>query len=209
MLMRQAAFFKLGLFQSNQSGFRLRWAPLGLALILSGLIGLATRAEAAETVVLRYGIFRGSVPVADLNQFAETGEAKGRIRRYLRLADQQPEQFQRILTETAATNPKRLELFLASPAGDLVLDELGRYIYAPDSDNRQNLRTAIAASAVDQQLSLLEVLQNYPTEKVHINVRRAVSTYQRFAQVQSDIDSALGDGTVDRLRELLQIGLPQ
>lgn len=205
MQMRQAVFVKPGLVKPGWLG----WASLGFTVILSSLMGLATGAKAAETVVLRYGIFRGSVPVADLNEFAETGEATGRIRRYLRLADQEPQQFQQILTETATVSPNRLDFFLASPAGDLVLDELSRYIYAPDSDSRKDLRSAITASAVDQQLSLLEVLQNYPTEKVHINVRRAISTYQRFAQVQSDVDSALGDGAVDRLRDLLQIGLPR
>jgi hypothetical protein len=202
MRMRPVIFLKPTWFRRAELGVM----TLGFATLLS-LFGL--EAKASETVVLRYGIFRGSVPVADLNEFAETGEAKGRIKRYLRLANQEPEQFQRILTETAPTDPKRLNWFLASPAGDLVLDELGRYIYAPDSDSRADLRAAITASAVDQRLSLLEVLQNYPTDKVHINVRRAVSTYQRFAQVQSDLNSVLGEEAVDRLRELLQIGLPQ
>jgi hypothetical protein len=174
---------------------------LSLALYL-----LAPSAEAAQTVVLRYGIFRGSVPVSDLEEFAETGEARGKLKRYLNLANQEPEQFRQILTDEAAIEPDRLDFFLDSPAGDLLMGELSEYIYTSRRNDPEALRTAITTSTEnDRRVSFLEVLQNYPTEKVYINVRKAISTYQEFAKIQEDLNPVL-EG---RLEEILQdINIP-
>lgn len=181
-----------------------RLAALSITLTagLSLALNLASPAEAAETVVLRYGIFRGSVPVSDLEKFAETGEARGKLKRYLNLANQEPEQFRQILTDEAAIDPGRLDFFLGSPAGDLLMDELSGYIYTSRRNDPEALRTAIATSADDRRVSFLEVLQNYPTEKVYINVRKAISTYQEFAKIQEDISPVLEGGLGEILREI-------
>lgn len=155
------------------------------AIALAGLVSLP-RAEAAETVVLKYGLFRGSVPVQDLTKFAETGETSGRLRRYLRLANQEPEQFRQYLTESANLDAKTLDLLLNSPAGDVLLNEFSEYIYIPNSrDDQDALKTALTSSVeTDGQLDLIEVLQNYPRKKVYINVNHVISTYRQFASIQ-------------------------
>jgi Alpha/beta hydrolase of unknown function (DUF1400) len=178
-----------------------RAALVGLASLL--LLVTAAPVRAAETVVLRYGIFRGSVPVADLTEFAETGETSRQLRRYLRLADQEPEEFRQILTETVATDARNFDRLITSPAGDALLNELSDYLYSPRQDDQEALKTALTTSAEDDnQISLLEVLQNYPTEAVHVNVRRAIATYERFAAVQQRVDRVLDSGVGDLLQDL-------
>lgn len=179
---------------------------LGLAMLATGLVGaiLPASASAAETVVLRYGIFRGSLPMADLSEFAETGEQSDRLKRYLRLADQEPADLQRILNSPIPTEPSSFNLLMASPAGDALLGELSRYIYNSKDNDRAALREAIDSSvAADQQISLIDLLQNYPTEKVYINVRRAISTYQQIASLQERVDGVMGSGIGELLNQVI------
>jgi hypothetical protein len=58
------------------------FSSVALAVFLVSAISPAA-ASAAETVVLRYGIFRGSLPMADLTEFAATGTESARLKRYL------------------------------------------------------------------------------------------------------------------------------
>lgn len=181
-------------------GHRLRLALTGL-VTLGTVITIALPTPAAETVVLRYGIFRGSLPVSDLNEFVETGETSRRLRRYLRLADLEEEQFRQILTEEVSTSPRTLKLLLGSPAGDVLLQEVSEYLYVPNRrDDQDKLRTALTTSAADSQISLIEVLQNYPSDRVYINVNRVVSTYQQFASIQERFGGILNG----RLGEIIE-----
>lgn len=176
--------------------------------ILAGItlfeLMVASSAQAAETVVLRYGFFRGSIPMADLNEFAETGETSGRLRRYLRRANQEPEQFRQFLTEDVATNSTVLDRVLDSSAGDVLLGELSEYIYSPERrDDRATLKSAFTiASTNDKRVSFVELLDKYPTDEVHINVRRVISTYRQFAAIQEQVGGVLEGGLGEILQEV-------
>jgi hypothetical protein len=177
---------------------------LTVGVAIGVTLTLAPSVQAAETVVLRYGIFRRSLPVADLTNLVETGETSSKLRRYLRLADLEPEQFRQTLSEGVTTNPNTLKLLLRSPAGDVLLDEFSEYMYVPNRrDDQELLRSALAASAEDNdQISLIEVLQNYPSDKVYINVNRVVSTYRQFASIQERFGEVLDGGLGEVLEGL-------
>lgn len=180
---------------------------LPVVMVLGGwlllLIGLAAPTPAAEKIVLRYGIFRRSVPVSDLTEFAETGEPSRRLNRYLRMADEDPERFRQFLTEETPADPKTMDRLLASPAGDVLLDKLSEYLYTPEQDDREALRIALTTAAEnDSKISFLEVLQTYPAEEAHINVRRAIDTYRQIAAVQQRVEGVLGGGLEEVLREI-------
>lgn len=161
-------------------------------------------AEAAETVILRYGIFRGSIPMADLTEFAETGETTRRLRRYFNRANQDPEKFRQFLTEEVATDPRTLNRVLESPAGDVLLDEMTQYIHSPERrDDRATLKSALTLAANnDNHLSFVELLEEYPTEEVHINVRRVAATYRQFAAIQERVGGVLEGDLGEILREV-------
>lgn len=167
-------------------------------------LALTPAVKAAETVVLRYGIFRGSVPVQDLTDFAETGETSGRLRRYLRLAKQEPEDLRQFLTKEVQAEPKTLDRLLNSPAGEVILNEFSDYMYTTSTrDDQGAMRTALTRSAEDDnQLSFVELLQDYPAEEVHINVRRVISTYNQFASIQERISGVLEGGLDEVLQEI-------
>lgn len=162
-----------------------RWFGLGAAVALLSLLG-ATSTPAADRVVLEYGFLSGAIAVEDLENLAETGETSLELKAYLLLANQQPETLREILTQEVAVNGKLLEGILSTSPGEIMLDRVGEVLHTPDrEDNRQALRSAIVDSALpDGNITLLEILQNYPTDELHING-------DRVGELVATIDNAI------------------
>ncbi len=150
-------------------------------------------AVAADRVVFKYKILRESVSVAELTTFAETGQASTDLQTYFRLSGQKPETVRQTLTKPMRVNPVLLDRVLNSPLGNTVLDPLGQAIQTPKGGaERQALRGAMAVSASDGQLTILEILQNYPTQEVIVDGDRIEGAYRRLNEF------------VDRLRNPLE-----
>jgi hypothetical protein len=165
----------------------------------------ATGAIAAERVILKYSIFRQSVSVDELTTLAETGETSRSLQRYLRLAGKQPEEVRQTLTQEAEVNVILVDRALNNPVGDRVLDEIGGAIYPPSGEaNREAMRSALVLSASDDnRISLIEVIQNYPTEEVVVDGDRLVATYNQIQSIQERFGGIVErglDGVLDRIR---------
>ena len=126
------------------------------------------RSRTAEQVVFAFGPFRRSFSIADLTTFAETGNMPRGWRFYLKLAKAQPEDLRTVLTSEIAVKLKTLDKHLNSLPGEYALFQLGQIIHTPSRRaNIQAMRSAlILAAADDDQVTLLEVLQNYPTPQL-------------------------------------------
>lgn len=164
---------------------------LVIALFGGGLmLGMADGVRAADTVLLRYRAFGRAVPVADLATLATTGEAPESLDGLLKMAGQDPAALQDLLTREASVNPTLLDRTLNSWPGEWALDQLGEAIHPPSGEaSRQALRAAIVLSAADdQQLSLLEVLEKYPTPQVVVEGDRIESAYRRLVNVLNPLD---------------------
>ncbi|PIG93530.1 alpha/beta hydrolase [Gloeocapsopsis sp. IPPAS B-1203] len=188
---------------------RLRFLHLAAAVVASTGIFFSSHgifeipvANAAERVVLRYRIFRQSVSVAELSRFAETGELSRSLRSNLARAGQDPATVRRYLTEPVTVNPIFLDRLLNSPVGNALLDEISQVIYTPSRRaDRQALRAALVLSARDGQVSLIEVLQNYPTREVQVDGDRLEVAYRQLRRLSGNIQDILNRG--GRVRDLL------
>ena len=193
---------------------------LGLGAIAIALLPL-TAAQGAEKVRLHYSIFSVTVDVDDLEKLSETGETNPTLEMYLNLGGQSPASARQLLNRPFNVNATLLDAALAGPWGDTVL---GRFSHAispsqdPSSYREQGLRgddrqwairalrdAATTSVKDDNQLTLLEFIQNYPSEIMHVRVeriqeiQREAETVQRQAtQVQNEVES-MGD----RLRQTL------
>lgn len=169
------------------------------------LMGSSTIAIAAERVVLQYGILQGSIPVSDLTTLAETGEAPRTLRAYLRRARQNPDHVRDILTREIAVNPRLLNRLLVSPVGNVVLDQVGMAIHTPSrQSSREAARsTLLLSTADDGRFSLLELIQNYPTQEVYVDGDRLLTTYNQIQTLQERIGGSWQD-LQERLGDLLQ-----
>lgn len=150
-------------------------------------------AIAAETVVLKYNILRETFAVSELRALADTGEPSPKLKTYLRLANQNPAKVQETLNEPIEAKATTLDKNLNNPIGEVVLDEVGQYIHTPSRRaNREAMRSALIASATpDDNVRLIEVLENYPTDEVHVDGDRLVATYRRLRDLQGGLRNLL------------------
>jgi hypothetical protein len=177
---------------------------VGAGMALAGTLLNPSAAIASERVVLKYSIFQRSLPVQDLTELAETGEASPRLARYLRMAHQDPEKVRQVLTEAISVNPTTLDQALNNPAGALLLDRLSQYVHTPSHEtDRAALRSALVSSASnDNQISLIEVMQNYPTRSIEVNGNRLVESYRNIQTVQGQVENFLGRPLGELLEEI-------
>jgi hypothetical protein len=158
---------------------------LGASLI-SGWLLLSQSAIAAERVVMRYGPFERSASVEELARFVETGETTRQLRAYFRMSGQDPEQFRQLLGREFEVDVVTLDRVLNNIVGDVVLDQIGNFVHTPSGEtNREAMRSALVLSASDGgKVSLIEVMQNYPTREVHINGNQVLSAYRQIESIQ-------------------------
>lgn len=174
----------------------LRYGVLGMAIAL--LLPLSP-AWAAESVLLKFLIFRESISVSELSTFAETGELSPTLNAYMAMSKQDPQNVQAILTQSVPVNLIMMDRVLNTPVGDIILDRLSEAIHTPSNQaNRQALRSALVLSASgDNQITLMEVIENYPTSEVHVEGDRLLEAYSQLSRLSG------------RLQDILKIlGLP-
>jgi hypothetical protein len=125
------------------------------------------------------------VSVPELSTFAQTGELSTKLQFYLKLARREPDQLRRTLTQEIKVNPILLSRVLNSPIGEVMLDQASQVIHTPTNRaDRESLRGAIVSSALpDSQITLIEILENYPTPDVHVEGDRIVEVVQKISQV--------------------------
>ncbi|PSN80856.1 hypothetical protein C8B47_04350 [filamentous cyanobacterium CCP4] len=155
-----------------------------IALASLGLITLAiSPGLAAERVRLNYRGFSRTVPVVLLELLANTGEATGVLGGLLNQAGQNPGELRSLLTRPLAADAVILDRSLNSRPGEWVLDYVGQSIHTGAGvADRQALRSALVLSASDdQQITLLELLQNSPTEEVVLEGDNIQAAYNRLA----------------------------
>ncbi len=174
------------------SSFLRRGLPLTVALAIALSSGSAF---AAEQVVLKYRIFRSSISVKELTNFAQTGELSTSLRVNLALAKQNPKAIRQYLTQPVAVNIRLLDRVLNSPVGNVVLDQISEAIHTPSrTADRQALRAALILSASRDYpdssgqnsrntISLIEIIQNYPTSEVEVEGEVLERAYRQLSQL--------------------------
>ena len=174
-----------GKMKSIGSGL-LKTTPNGLnCLVLTGLLtalyGLLP-VWAAERVLLKYRGFSRTVAVADLATLAASGEAPENLASLLEASGQQPEQLRSLLTNSLSASPVVLDKALNSRPGEWMLAQLGTAIHPVTGEaSQQALRAAIILSAADDNtLTLLEILENYPTPEVVLEGDQIQRAYNRL-----------------------------
>ena len=171
------------------STMRLKLSWLRYQLLLSAIATIllfTPRALAAEQVVLKYKIFRASLSVRELTIFTETGELSSSLEAYLDMGKQNPTNVRRTLISPVNVDLIFLDRLLNSSVGNILLDRVSLAVHTPSNRaNRQALRAALVLSASDDgQLTLMEIIQKYPTREVHVEgdrLLKAYNTLQRLA----------------------------
>jgi Alpha/beta hydrolase of unknown function (DUF1400) len=188
---------------AGEKMFNKKLLQIGLWGAISTAIALALphpAALAAENVVLRYGIFERSVSVADLTNFAETGKRSRDLRAYIRASKQDPAKIRQTLTDKVDVNVTTVDRILNSPVGDVALNQLSQYIYTSSrTADKEALRAAIVLSASeDNNISIMEIVQNYPTQEMYLDGERLSETYAQISVLRGGLDNL-----IERIRGIL------
>lgn len=156
-------------------------------------LGMAKPVAAAEQFVLTYGPFARSISISDLQTLADTGTAPPSLQPYLRLAKVSPEAMRTVLTRDLGVSLGFLDKSLNSLPGEFALFHLGKLIHSPERvANIQALRSAFVLSAApDNRLSLLEFLENYPTQEVYLDGARLAQVARQVSRVIGDVKTRL------------------
>ncbi len=163
--------------------------------LLASTVGFAFTSQvtvAAERVVINYGPLQDAIAVADLIDLVQTNRVSPTLKTYLLKTNTKPEGVKAVLTQSIDVNLLTLDRILNSSLGEIVLDQLGEAIYTPTkTENRKALRSAlILSTSNDGRVSLLEVLQHYPTQEVHLDAKRLLATYQQVDGIYRRFDTA-------------------
>ncbi len=128
-----------------------------------------------QKVTLTYGPQQLSIPIEDLQTFAETGKASKMIRFIAGFVNDDRELFRTALTQKVpAPNPLFLNKAMDFLVGELFLYEIGQVIYTPSRKNViEALRASIGLSVLDdREISLLEVIEKYPAQELFIDAKK-------------------------------------
>ncbi len=148
---------------------------LGAALCFS------TGARAAETITIRYLDDTLTVPVTNLETFAETGQAQTpEVQQFFQKYPNLGRIVRDALTAQVYISESFLQDTLHSSVGDFVLLKLNELIGSPSwRQDLQPLRSAVLeAYESNNSFSILEVIQNLPDENITLNLSGLEPVYQ-------------------------------
>jgi lysophospholipase L1-like esterase len=126
----------------------------------------------ADKIVVRYGLFDQSLPVADIRKYAETKKVSSDLQSFLGyLKPKQQQQFQQALQVKKPLDIVALNKLVDSPIGKLLLSGASKTIARRDKAGIPALRSALLIGAKSPEgLSILSFLEAYPSNRLVIDV---------------------------------------
>ena len=162
---------------------------MGISLLWSG------SAIAAETVTFKYNELEFGVSTPELRVFAETGEITSPLirmasRQYPEIADKA----RLVLNQSVALDGKVEKEIGSSIIGAAVLEQLDQLLDdATGQNNVEPIQAAIlSAYEDDQMVSLVEIIEEYPTDDIIVNLSNLEQVYSEALAVIERVQPALG-----------------
>ncbi|MDJ0519794.1 MAG: alpha/beta hydrolase [Trichodesmium sp. MO_231.B1] len=148
-------------------------SPLIILGAIAGVMVSHQNAIATNKIVIDIaGPIKASIKVKDLRQFAETGKTTKTISQALGISKVSPNTVRGLMTLEVGANVANLAKVLYSNLGQNVTKGVAEVVQTRHNyESDKALRSAIIlAAADDNRISVLEVLEKYPTAEMHIDV---------------------------------------
>lgn len=173
-------------------------AVLGLGLCWSSPAAFAT-----QNVVFTSGAFRRSIPVADLEYLATTGEARGLLSDVLRFSSQNPKDVSRLLNESVRLPIVLMSRLLNTRIGEAILARLARILFplkAPEV-GMPALRSALVLGTHQGKgsLSAITFLKAYPTRDLEVSIPALMGLLSKATSI-GDLVRFFSESPLDGLR---------
>ena len=137
--------------------------------------GANTSAIAADTVVVRLGLFTESISLAELQKAAKTGELPGSLQSYTKgLSQEQRRFFLGALGMNIPMNVVTLDKLINTQIGTTILNDFATALARKDKAGVQALRAGLVLGSTGPQgLSILSFIAAYPSKRLEIDLPKA------------------------------------
>jgi predicted dienelactone hydrolase len=162
---------------SFDRGWRRRGVRWGVVAFMLGQFGCGGSAIAADRILFNYSILGRSISVRALETYARDGILTEDLASYARFVKStQLAQLREGLQQKVELSPVGISQFLYSPPGELLLNRVSRLIQTRSGEGSfYALRSALVLAASDPQgLTPLNILRQYPSPDVVVNVEEIV-----------------------------------
>lgn len=159
---------------------------------------------AATDLVFVTGAFRRSIPVADLEHLATTGEARGLLGDVLKLSGQDPRQASTLLQASVSLPVALVSRLIHTRIGEALLLRLARVLRplkAPEM-GLPAMRSAIVLGIVNGNGSLTPIsfLRAYPNDEIEVNLPQLMALISRASSI-TELIRFFTESPLDGLRD--------
>lgn len=175
-----------------------------LAMALgTGLTLISPGVRAAENVVIVTGAFERSIPVADLDHLARTGEARGLLATALQLGKQDPKEVAKILNQSLSLPIVLVSRLMNTRIGEAVLKRVSAIIYPLKAGDVgvSALRSAVIEGLArgNGSITAVSFLQAYPTAEMEVNLPSLMTVMSKTRSI-ADLVRFFSESPLDGLR---------
>lgn len=162
--------------QKSWKNFKV-FAGVFCAVALTPFFVVNSSAQAADTVVIRYGPLEESVSLKDLKKSTETGELPASLGTYTkRMTEEQRRFLVEGLKIQIPINVITLDRLISTQIGTTILSDVSTAITRPDQAGLQAMRGGLILGANSPQgLSILSFIEAYPSKRLVINLPQAIT----------------------------------
>lgn len=171
----------------------LRWLGISLSWLIP-LAGTIHPALGAERIYFVYGALKISIPIKSLQTYAKTGKPDADLAPFAkRLSPKQRTELQRVLVNKIDLSPVAVSQFFYSPLGETLLGRLGQFVETQSGlSGFYAIRGALILAAADPQgLTLLNILQKYPTSGVRVDLEQILATTKALDKLTNQTNRAV------------------
>jgi len=158
---------------------------VGFSLGLFPIALFSQSAQSADRITTYIGPAQVSIPVEELERFAQTGEASGNLNLLLSAMDEGTQaQFRLVLNVPIQTSPAAIARLTYIPMVEQVLQSLGNALQTDSGMNGfQALRSSVILASVNhpEGWTLLDLMRQYPTDDIRLNVEALIAASQELA----------------------------
>ncbi|WP_138497841.1 alpha/beta hydrolase [Nostoc sp. PA-18-2419] len=146
-----------------------------LCAIVLAQLSTNTCAKAADTVVVRFGLFTEAISLGELQKAAKTKKLPGSLQPYSKgLSQQQRQLFLKALNLNLPVNVVTIDRLINTQIGTSILNDFATALARKDKAGVQALRAGLVlGSTAPKGLSILSFIAAYPSKRLEINLPQA------------------------------------
>jgi len=184
-------------------GHALAAAVMGFGLVGTLRIWSPPAASAAENLVFVSGAFRRSIPVADLEKLAATGQAQGLLADVLRFSGQNPKTVAKLLNQSVQLPVTLVSRLLNTRIGEAILERLAQIVFPLNASQAGvvALRSGLVMGVVggNGSISAISFFRAYPAREMEVSIPALMSLIRQASSI-ADLVRFFSESPLDGLR---------